>query len=239
MKSIAPDSKILKHMHMRRKKCTLVVENVIAQAETEKNFENIKDLPFSILVDESTDISSTKFLCVLVRFVTSEAGFVVTKQLKLFPLDATNCTTEEIYKVVKDYFQNNNIPLKNIVGLACDGASVMIGEKNSFYSRLHEDVPNLILLRCICHSAALIASRACEELPRSVENLIKEISTYISRSAKRNAQIVEMQEFLGQEKKKILKPSLTRWLSMHQCVTRILENWRVLENFFYVVALED
>ncbi|XP_054745618.1 uncharacterized protein LOC129249997 [Anastrepha obliqua] len=46
-------------------------------------------------------------------------------------------------------------------GMCSDGASVMIGQHNSFASRLIGDIPNAIVVKCICHSAAIIASKAC------------------------------------------------------------------------------
>lgn len=45
----------------------------------------------------------------------------------------------------------------------------------SFFKLLNDDVPHTILLRCICHSAALVASAACLALPRSPEELLRAI----------------------------------------------------------------
>lgn len=129
--------------------------------------------------------------------------------------------------------------LSNIVGLACDGANVMVGRTNSFYSHLKNDVLSVILMQCICHSSALIAGKACEKLPRGPEDLLRNISSYCSGSAKRCAQLCEMQDFFHVQKKKILKLSSTRWLSMHQCVTRVLENWTVLMHYFRIAVVED
>jgi hypothetical protein len=39
---------------------------------------------------------------------------------------------------------------------------------------LKQDVPNLILIRCVCHSLQLAISKASETLPRNIEFLIKE-----------------------------------------------------------------
>jgi len=71
--------------------------------------------------------------------------------------------------------------------MACDNASVMTGCNNSFMQHLKLEVPRLVTLNCICHSSALVASKACKKLPLSCENLIRNISTYISGSAKRCA----------------------------------------------------
>lgn len=120
--------------------------------------------------------------------------------------------------------------------MASDNASVMIGNRNSFVTRLRKEVPNLIVLKCICHSSALIASKACSKLP--CENLLHSVSSYISSSAKRSANLREFQEFFNIKTNKILKLSGTRWLALHNCVVRILDNWETLKHFFYLEVLE-
>ncbi|XP_063912692.1 uncharacterized protein LOC135129472 [Zophobas morio] len=115
----------------------------------------------------------------------------------------------------------------------------MIGKNHSFFQLLQNDVPHVILLRCICHSASLVASNACTVLPRSSEELLRGIYTYVSGSSKRSAQLQEMQEYFQERKHKILKLSATRWLSHFECVVRILENWNVLEHYFAIAVLED
>ena len=50
----------------------------------------------------------------------------------------------------------------------------MIGHKNFFFSHLQSEVSGIILLlNCICYSTAIVASKACEELPKSYEKLIR------------------------------------------------------------------
>ena len=101
-------------------------------------------------------------------------------------------------------------------------ASVMIGCNNSFMTYLKAEVSELVTMNCICHSSALIASKACEKLPSSCESLIRGIASYISGSAKRCAILGEFQDFLNVERKKILKLSSTRWLCLQKCVVRKL-----------------
>lgn len=95
------------------------------------------------------------------------------------------------------------------------------------------------MLNCICHSSAIIASKACEKLPQFCKNLIRGVATYISSSAKRCAILKEFQEFFDVEKNKILKLSSTRWLVLHKCVVRLLDNWKVLKAYFTLAIHED
>lgn len=222
------DSTIAKEVSLNRKKCSSIVKKIIAKIETEETVSYLKNVKFSILVDESTDICDTKFMCTLVRYVSPTNGSIQTELLELIPLNATDCSAVKIYESFKLCLNQKDIPLQNIIGLGCDGANVMVGNHNSFYSHLKTDVPSVILMKCICHSAAIIASKACEHLLRSTEELLRAVASYVSGSAKRCAQLCEIQDYFNTERKKILKLANTRWLSMHQCVLRILETWDIL-----------
>jgi len=67
------------------------------------------------------------------------------------------------------------IPLTNLFGGVSDDSNVMVEKINSFFAHLKNDLPNLVLMQCICHSAALIASKATAKLPRSPEDLIRSV----------------------------------------------------------------
>jgi len=239
LKNIFIDSKIAQDISLGRSKCTNIVNNVIAKREMEKLYINLRTCKFSILIDESTDISDTKLLCILVRYVSPLNKKVKTQLLQLVALNATDCSAEKLFETFKNILEKNEIPITNIVRMASDNASVMIGCNNSFMQRLKLEVPGLITLNCICHSSALVASKACKTLPSSCENLIRGVSTYISGSAKRCAILVEFQDFFNVERKKLLKLSNTRWLVLQKCVVRLLDNWDVLKNYFTLAVLED
>jgi hypothetical protein len=172
-----------------------------------------------------------------VRYLSN--GEVKTRLLELLEIDAKDCSAEQLYKEFKECLSKKGLDLINIFGVASDGAAVMVGKNNSFFSRLKQEVPHVILVKCICHTSAIISSKACAELPRTPEDMVRNIATYISGSVKRCAELLEFQEYFNGAKKKILKVTSTRWLSLHMCVERILENWDVLFHFFQLAAVED
>lgn len=159
-------------------------------------------------------------MCLLVKFVSPNDKKIKTQLLELLALDATNCSANNIFETFKTFLNKKNIPLKNIVGMASDNASVMTGCNNSFFSRLKAEIPGVVLLNCICHSSAIVASKACEKLPKKCENLIRNVSNYVSGSAKRCATLGEFQEFFNVEKKKFL-------------------NWLIQDSLYYIIALLD
>ena len=110
----------------------------------------------------------------------------------------------------------------------------MFGQHHS--TCLKEKIPHLFVMRCICHSAHLCASHACEKLPRAIENVVRGVYSYFSHSAKR---LAEFQHFAQVEPHKILKPAQTRWLSLQMCVSCFLEQWDALESFFADAAEKE
>lgn len=74
------------------------------------------------------------------------------------------------------------------------------------------------------------------QLPRTAEDLIHDVYNYFSHSAKRQADFEKFQSFAEVE---LLRPCQTRWLSLHACVSRVIEQWEVLTLYFENVSLND
>lgn len=106
---------------------------------------------------------------------------------------------------------DNEIPYKeNMIGLASDGANSMMGDHNSLSSRLKTDIPNLFIMKCICHSFNLCASYACITLPRTVEQLARDVYNYFMSGPKRLSELKEFKDFAKVKPHKLLHPSQTR-----------------------------
>ncbi|XP_030760425.1 uncharacterized protein LOC115885480 isoform X3 [Sitophilus oryzae] len=120
-------------------------------------------------------------------------------------------------------------------GLGTDNASVMTGVNNGVYQKLKEDIPHLILVRCVCHSVQLAVSDAVKEaLPKNLEFLIGDTYAWFSRSADRQGHFQILYNTLndGKDPLKIPKVAATRWLSIYVAVNRILEQWQELRMHF-------
>ncbi|KAL1469867.1 hypothetical protein MTO96_024773 [Rhipicephalus appendiculatus] len=82
-----------------------------------------------------------------------------------------DATAQAMYDHIVKAFGDWNVPYKeNMIGFAADGANVMMGARNSVMTHLRKDIPNLFVMKLICHSFHLCSSYACEKLPRAVED---------------------------------------------------------------------
>nr|CAI5832933.1 unnamed protein product [Callosobruchus analis] len=55
-------------MSCDRTKCTSIINNVIGKTSFERLISKLKVSKFSLIVDESTDVSSKKHLAIVVRY---------------------------------------------------------------------------------------------------------------------------------------------------------------------------
>lgn len=247
LKDIFQDSITAKAMHVKRTKATGIVKNIIGLSYKEKLARTLKEVKFSILCDESTDVGSVKSSCVVVRFYDKDAAAVDCKFWELYDVyDVKDlegvqegATAKRLFEGLMKTFNQFEIPVLNIIGFASDGCNVMMGAHNSVASRFRQQCPGIFIMKCVCHSAHLCASEACKVLPRRCEDLAREIFNHFKCSSKRQCELVQFQTFLELKPHKILHPSQTRWLSLANVVSRILEQWEALKLYFSDIWLSE
>lgn len=105
---------------------------------------------YSLIIDESTDISVIKYLCLCIRYYSMTKMKHVTEFLGLIIVE--NSTADVLYTSIKEYIIKYNLKLKNLIGLGIDGANSLCGMNHSVFALLQKDLPNLKLIRCVCHS---------------------------------------------------------------------------------------
>lgn len=238
VQSICVDSKIAKEITCGRRKATAILKNVTGKSSLQSLVEKLKQVKFSLLIDESTDASSIKHLCFVVRYSSKEEKTIKDAYFGLLPVVDT--TANSLFQCISNAFNELNIPFqKNMIGFAADGASNMMGVNHSVSTLLKNEVPGIFIMKCICHSFALCASYACSKLPRGVEGLAREVYNYFQNSAKRCDVLREFQAFVNVKPHKILHPAQTRWLSLLPVVQRLLEQWDALRLYFTGEALID
>ncbi|KAL6434456.1 hypothetical protein ACFW04_006098 [Cataglyphis niger] len=227
---IGKDYNVLKKMNMGRTKCTNIISNVLCPVETDRVVSNIQNTKFSIFIDETSDILNEKWMTFLVRYVDPKTLNIRSQLVKLFNIDARDCSAEKLFHAFKSEMLELNIPFLNIIALSCDNTSVMIGKHSSFKKKLEEICKNLITLACPCHSIALAAHVACAEIPDYCQEFFKKIANFISSNLKCLAVYGESCECFQKTNRKMLK-SDTQWLSHHSCIEKLLESWDIIKQF--------
>ncbi|KRG03830.1 uncharacterized protein Dmoj_GI25655, isoform B [Drosophila mojavensis] len=150
----------------------------------------------------------------------------------LFTIDLEGEKAVDLFAALSDGLKLNGFDINNMIGFAADTTNVMYGERNSIMTKIRDVNKSCFFVKCVCHSSALASSYACMQLPRDLEQTIKELYNYFSKNSKRRRKFKEFQNFLDSPAHNILNHYEIRWLSFHSCVARVLEQWDALIAFF-------
>lgn len=133
---------------------------------------------FSLIIEESTDKSAIKHLCLVVR-LNINAVFQ-DHFLSFLPLEDASLN---IYNKITEYFVGKNIEYKkNMIGYAADGANAMMGRHNTVSTSFQHDIPNI-----------LCASYARRKIPNNVDT--SELFKYFQYSLKKTREFLKFQIF--------------------------------------------
>ena len=127
IQSLYLDQEVVQKMSCSRTKCRSIIVNVSGRFSFECLIDKLRENKFSLIIDESTDISSVKCLAIVIRMFDEnkvQDEFLCTKEI-------AKTDTDHIYDLLVNYFNENCIPYKdNCIGFAADGASVMMGKNH-------------------------------------------------------------------------------------------------------------
>ena len=147
------DSEVAKKFSSGRTKTTAFVKYALAPAFNSRVVTACRSSPFSILCDGGNDQIDRKFFAILVRYWDQSQRQSVTRFLAL-PV-CNIATAEALFEALSVEIKSREIPWSNIIGYASDSASVMVGVRNSVFSRVRSKQPKIFSLGCLCHLAAL------------------------------------------------------------------------------------
>lgn len=77
-------------MKLKRSKCTAIIKNVLAPHFVEDLRANIGNSKFSVIIDESNDISTTKLMGIVIRYFSVTKKQVVVNFLDMVELNECN-----------------------------------------------------------------------------------------------------------------------------------------------------
>ncbi len=187
------------------------------------------------LLDDATDVSVTKHLCMCVRYFKEDVPSFITNFLTLLPV--TLCTASSLFSDIKSYFDAHNFPLSNIIGLGTDGASNLSGIHNSVYTKVREHSPHCVLVKCIRHSLNLCGKYAFAQLPSSLTVLLSDTAKWFKFSSIRRSDYDRLFHVMNTNipnlhPSKFLSPSETRWLMTGKVINTVIIQWHELTAYF-------
>lgn len=152
----------------------------------------------------------------VVRYYSATQKSMVTTFVALIELD--DGMAAAIVKALKNLLARVGLDPKRLLGIGVDNASVNMGVNNGVFETLKREwqLPNLVMVRCICHSLQLALSHSVQgTLPRNADFLVRETHMWFSHSSKRKAAYSQLYKSLcdGGEPLAIPRVCDTRWIS--------------------------
>ena len=92
---------------------------------------------FAIQLDETTDVAQCSQRLMYARFVSG--NHVKEEMLFCHPMESYTTATD-IFQVVSNFFQENQLLWYSLVGVCTDGAPAVLGLQSGFISRVKEKV---------------------------------------------------------------------------------------------------
>ena len=239
------------NIKLHRTKAMAIVRKVLGPYFQQLLFEDLIETPFSLGVDESTDISVTKQLSVTVRYFSKKYCAIKETFLCLREIEGGDAVylTGKVQEIMDDWKLTGPF----LVGLGTDGCNAMIGKHNSLRSHMKDKYPHLQAVRCVCHSMDLAAAEFVKILPLSLIFLVRESYNFFAHSTIRQRDYKEIldlvgfadihdplnEEAEGKVALKLISTSKTRWLVIADCMERVLQQYSALRAFFEMAAAKD
>ncbi|XP_052307415.1 uncharacterized protein LOC18096865 [Populus trichocarpa] len=175
---------------------SLDIQKDITQAAAEEItnviIKDLGDSLFSILIDESRDISIKEQMAVVLRYVDNN-GHIIERFLGIQHVRDT--TASSLKAAIEALFSKHGLSISRLRGQGYDGASNMRGEFNGLKALILNSNPSAYYVHCFAHrlQLTLVAVTKKHNEVGDVFNFISSIINIVGASCKRMEVIREKQ----------------------------------------------
>lgn len=121
--------------------------NCVIKNET---LTEISKSPFhTLIINESTDITTSKMLMMYVKF--GKIADDIHKTVFAGKVKLTACNSAAIVDLIRKLYNENCLDMNHIVMFTLEGASVMLGKRNGVAAILRISIPHMLLQHCVAH----------------------------------------------------------------------------------------
>ena len=181
---------------------------------------------FSILADESKDLSKQEQLAIVLRYVACKG---MLHEHFLTYVTVASLTAESLTKYILETLQEFGLDPHWIVSQAYDGASVMSGQCSGVQQRVREVAPNAIYIHCYAHTLNLVLVDSVKAVPYATEFflLLESLYVFVSTTKAHAVFMLQKQRQLHHDKQplQLQKLSDTRWACRYGAVNAICRTY--------------
>ncbi|XP_034204391.1 zinc finger MYM-type protein 1-like [Prunus dulcis] len=154
---------------------------------------DMDDAFFSILVDESRDVSIREQMAVVLRYVNKK-GQVIERFVGVQYVSDT--TSSKLKEAIEQLISSTNLSMSRLRGQGYDGASNMRGELNGLKTQILREYPQAYYVHCFAHQLqlALVAVAKGNENIATFFTTASSVVNIIGASCKRRDALREQQQ---------------------------------------------
>ena len=211
---------------------------IMAMTVLRKLAADILNKQYTIMVDETTDISNVEQLVFCLRFV-DEQLHVHESCIGFHSLETTSA--ESIVKTIEDILLRLSLQVDKCRGQCYDGAAAMAGHKSGVATAILSKEPCALYSHCYGHALNLAVQDMMKgnKILRDTLDTVEEMTKLIKKSPKRQAIFKKIQHEIICESPGIRMLAPTRWTVRAEALTSISENYEALRDTWYVSIEES
>ena len=134
----------------------------------------------------------------------------------------TNCRAHELFAILNNFFQENNLQWKYCVGLRTDGARAMSGRFCGLLTLVQGVAVNAKWTHCLIQREALASQQLSGDLNRVLKAVVKTVNFIKARPLKARL-FQHLCDELGAEHSNLLFYCKAKWLSNGKVLLRVYE----------------
>jgi hypothetical protein len=142
---------------------------------------------FSVIADETTDVSTTEQISLCVRYVGVDSDEeMCVKESFLGFAEASATTGEELATTIMTKLREYGIVAQAMRGQGYDGAANMAGKFSGVSTRIQTEIPEAYYVHCYAHCLNLAVVKSCQlPIVRNTIDTVKDVSYAFHYSSKR------------------------------------------------------
>ena len=204
-----------------------IVRNIVCNGVIEAGM-------FSLLVDETKDLSKKEQVSIVLRYVDSKG--MLHEHFLTF-VEAASLTAESLTEYILDTLHTFHLDPNWIISQGYDGASVMSGQCSGVQRRIRDVAPNALYVHCYAHTLNLVLVDSVKMVPYATEffSLLETLYIFVS-TTKAHVVFMHKQQELHPDKQpiRLQKLSDTRWACRYGAVNAMCRTYDSL-----LATLED
>ena len=179
---------------------------------------------FSVLADETTDISCKEQLSICIRYVDSD-NCLQEDFLQFIEVDGLS--GESLSRAILTNLQRFGIDISKMRGQGYDGAAAMSGRLHGVQAYVREVVPTAVYVHCAAHSLNLVISRLCSvQAVRNCIGIIGAVCKFFNTPNKQAVFERAMENCTQNNpsrRNRLVQMSATRWIERRDSVMVFLQ----------------